>query len=156
MVPSNTSRGCFFRILSLLGDYVAAKCVRRGYYRHWAASAAAGGTTSVGSYHPQEQTRSGSATEIPPSTPSASATWWSSRSRTRMPVVAASHAAARSLQHARTTRTTTRSISWAAYAAQRAGKRLYTGNKSAPIQLAECRFPGLAIFSAKILIYYFK
>jgi len=28
------------------------------------------------------------------------------------------------------------------------------GNKSVPIQLAQCRFPGLAIFNAKILIYF--
>jgi len=32
--------------------------------------------------------------------------------------------------------------------------RFYTGNESAPIQLAQCRFPGLAISSAKILIYF--
>jgi len=30
------------------------------------------------------------------------------------------------------------------------------GNESVPIQLAQCRFPGLAISSAKILIYFFK
>ena len=30
------------------------------------------------------------------------------------------------------------------------------GNESVPIQLAQCRLPGLAIFSAKILIYFFK
>jgi len=30
------------------------------------------------------------------------------------------------------------------------------GNESAPIQLARCRFPGLAIFNAKILIYFFQ
>ena len=29
-------------------------------------------------------------------------------------------------------------------------------NESAPIQLAQCRFPGLAISDAKILIYIFK
>jgi len=29
-----------------------------------------------------------------------------------------------------------------------------TGNESAPIQLAQCRFPGLAISNAKILIYF--
>jgi len=29
-----------------------------------------------------------------------------------------------------------------------------TGNESVPILLAQCRFPGLAIFSAKILIYF--
>ena len=28
------------------------------------------------------------------------------------------------------------------------------GNESAPIQLARCRFPGLAIANAKILIYF--
>ena len=28
------------------------------------------------------------------------------------------------------------------------------GNESAPIQLAQCRFPGLAISTAKILIYF--
>ena len=30
------------------------------------------------------------------------------------------------------------------------------GTKSAPIQLAQCWFPGLAIYSAKILIYFFQ
>jgi len=30
------------------------------------------------------------------------------------------------------------------------------GNESVPIQLAQCRFPGLAISNAKILIYVFK
>ena len=28
------------------------------------------------------------------------------------------------------------------------------GNESAPIQLAQCRFPGLATFDAKISIYF--
>jgi len=28
------------------------------------------------------------------------------------------------------------------------------GNKSVPIQLAQCRFPGLAISNAKMLIYF--
>jgi len=28
------------------------------------------------------------------------------------------------------------------------------GNESAPIQLAQCRFPGLAISNAKILVYF--
>jgi len=28
------------------------------------------------------------------------------------------------------------------------------GNESAPIQLAQCRFPGLSISNAKILIYF--
>jgi len=32
----------------------------------------------------------------------------------------------------------------------------YIGNKSVPIQLAECRFPGLAISNAKIQIYIFS
>ena len=32
----------------------------------------------------------------------------------------------------------------------------YTGNESVPIQLAQCRFPGLAISNAKILIYFFE
>jgi len=31
---------------------------------------------------------------------------------------------------------------------------LSVGNESVPIQLAQCRFPGLAISSAKILIYF--
>ena len=30
------------------------------------------------------------------------------------------------------------------------------GNESVPIQLAQCRFPGLAISSAKILVYFFN
>ena len=30
------------------------------------------------------------------------------------------------------------------------------GNESVPIQLAQCRFPGLAIFNAKILNFFFK
>jgi len=33
-------------------------------------------------------------------------------------------------------------------------KTATTGNKSAPTQLAQCRFPGLAISNAKILIYF--
>ena len=28
------------------------------------------------------------------------------------------------------------------------------GNESVPIQLTQCRFPGLATFNAKILIYF--
>jgi len=32
--------------------------------------------------------------------------------------------------------------------------RSSTGNESVPIQLAQCWFPGLAIFNAKILIYF--
>jgi len=31
-----------------------------------------------------------------------------------------------------------------------------TAKESAPIQLAQCRFPGLAISNAKILIYFFQ
>jgi len=34
--------------------------------------------------------------------------------------------------------------------------RVLAGNESAPIQLAQCRVPGLAISSAKISIYFFK
>ena len=30
------------------------------------------------------------------------------------------------------------------------------GNESAPIQLAQCRFPGLAISNAKILIHFYR
>jgi len=30
------------------------------------------------------------------------------------------------------------------------------GNESVPIQLAQCRFPGLVISNAKILIYFFQ
>ena len=30
----------------------------------------------------------------------------------------------------------------------------HVGNECAPIQLAQCRFPGLAISNAKILIYF--
>ena len=30
------------------------------------------------------------------------------------------------------------------------------GNESTPIQLEQCRFPGLAVSSAKMLIYFFK
>jgi len=33
---------------------------------------------------------------------------------------------------------------------------LRTGNESAPIQLAQCRFPGLAISSANLLEYFFS
>ena len=31
---------------------------------------------------------------------------------------------------------------------------VFVGNESVPIQLAQCRFPGLAISSAKILLYF--
>jgi len=39
---------------------------------------------------------------------------------------------------------------------RRTGCQLYNciGNESVPIQLAQCRFPGLAISNAKILIYF--
>jgi len=30
------------------------------------------------------------------------------------------------------------------------------GDESVPIQLAQCRFPGLVIFNAAVLIYFFK
>jgi len=33
-------------------------------------------------------------------------------------------------------------------------RTLTIGNESAPIQLAQCRFPGMAIFNDKILIYF--
>ena len=33
---------------------------------------------------------------------------------------------------------------------------LYIGNESAPVQLAQCRFSGLAISSAKMSIYFLK
>jgi len=32
----------------------------------------------------------------------------------------------------------------------------FIGNESVPIQLAQCRFPGLAISNAKIRIYFFQ
>ena len=35
--------------------------------------------------------------------------------------------------------------------AEEAPAKVKTGNESAPIQLAQCRFPGLAISNAKIL-----
>jgi len=33
-------------------------------------------------------------------------------------------------------------------------RSLYTGNESVPTQLAQCRFPGLAISNAKIYVYF--
>jgi len=41
-------------------------------------------------------------------------------------------------------------------AGPREGSEKAIGNESVPIQLAQCRFPGLAISSAKILIYIFS
>jgi len=38
--------------------------------------------------------------------------------------------------------------------AEEAPAKVKTGNESAPIQLAQCRFPGLAISNAKILTYF--
>ena len=36
----------------------------------------------------------------------------------------------------------------------RGGGEADIANESAPIQLAQCRFPGLASFNAKLLIYF--
>jgi len=44
-----------------------------------------------------------------------------------------------------------RNIAWTLH-----HSRTEIGNESAPIQLAQCRFPGLAISNAKIFIYFSK
>jgi len=80
--------------------------------------------------------------------PTGASTWtsiWQQRQQAQQPRVLAQHL------KSRTTRITSFTQS---HHAQSSTTLRPIGNESVPIQLAQCRFPGLAISDAKILTYF--